>query len=1160
MTGPGERRPDSDSRQLYGNLWKILFAGGEIIVPRIAGNCIFVISGINNFNLPSLMKCKLYSVFFFIAVIALPASGQGINRLWGLTPAGGNPGLGTMFSTDGAGRNLVTHMNFPQGIPGEGPEATRLLAYNGSFYGMTSSGGLIGGGVLFSWDPVQMKYINHHYFQPDGGSYPLGSLVEKDGKLYGMTSEGGENSGGVIFSWDPAGSVYTKLFDFSDALGKIPLGSLTLAGGKFYGMTSGGGANDDGVIFEWDPVTGSYVKLFDFSDADGTHPEGDLFSQGGKLYGMTAEGGQHGHGVIFEWDNGTYSLLHHFDEAHGSYPTGSLTAYDNKLFGMTSKGGTGDGGVLFELDNGSFTVRYEFSEAGGHHPLGTPEVKGDKLYGLTSEGGANEWGVIFEWDPATSTYTPRHEFEESTGWNPRGSMLLAGGKFFGLTYAGGSIDSGVLFEWDPDGGSYTDRTNFSDGLVTGVLPMSNVTFLDGKLFATTALDLLAFGGSIFEWDPEKRQYTARYTFRPEDEMTGPYGELIEKDGKFYGLTLAGGAHDGGVIFEWDPVTEALTKRCDLPEGFGSRPGEGFLLLNGKFYGVSSSYGQDEENSESSDGIKGIFFEWDPDANGGSGQFTERYLFNSASPENGLLPAGIVVKDGKIYGITSAGGAHGNGTIFEWDPALNIFTNKLDLEIANGKEVMYLGAMTLKNGIFYGTALIADPVEGVEKGILFAWNPETNVFTTEFDFTNADGAWPATMLSVNNGKLYGMANTGCGCESESGFIYEWDPAKARFTKGADLDNNAQILPGLFLPFTRLVPVPVPVSEGQPGTCMPLTVTIDASNSDEWVPVTDADGNAVAEINANGNELGDVLVSVYVNDGPVRQDGGKRLYLDRNITITPNNPSLQPGTEVGIRLYIRAEEYDALANARNSDDQPSGIAGINDLGLFKNESDNCNSTLHETAAAIEAVAETWNKGYVLQTSISTFSTFFFASSEHSALPVRLVSFRAGIEDTNGVLSWQTAEETGFSHIEVERSLDGRAFAFIGRRAARGTENGGRYTFVDPGVTEKAANTVYYRLKLVDTDGSSGYSKILAADISRGTSPVYVYPNPAVETLHVRMKNNDEVRWQIVDLSGRKVKSGDESGAGLQIGVRDLPPGIYHLILTGQQNRETFRFVKR
>lgn len=1101
------------------------------------------------------MKLKLYHIFLLIAVMALPAAGQGINRLWGLTPTGGNTGFGTMFSTDGAGRNLVTHLNFPQGAPGEGPEATRLLAYNGRFYGMTSMGGLNGAGVLFSWDPVQMKYTGQHYFQPEGGRYPSGSLIEKDGKLYGMTSKGGENDGGVIFSWDPTGSAYTKLFDFSNTLGEIPLGSLILADGKFYGMTSGGGMNDAGVIFEWDPATGSYVKLHDFAETDGAYPEGDLLLQGGKLYGMTAEGGQHGHGVIFEWDNGTYNLLHHFDETNGSHPAGGLTAYDNKLFGLTLKGGSG-GGVLFEWDNGNFTVRHEFEAASGHHPFGTLEVKEDKLYGLASEGGANDGGVIFEWDPAGLTYTMRYEFEENTGWNPRGSLLLAGGKFYGLTHAGGSIYSGVLFEWDPDAGVYTDRTAFYDGLATAILPLSNVTFLDGKLFATTSFDLLAVGGSIFEWDPENQQYAVRYTFSPEDGVNAPYGEMIEKGGKFYGLTLAGGAHDGGIIFEWDPVTEVFSKRFDLPEGLGSSPGESFLLLNGKFYGVSSSYGGDGEE------IKGLFFEWDPDANGGSGLFTERYLFNSASPGNGLFPAGIAVKDGRIYGATAAGGAHDNGIIFEWDPATNTFSKKLDLEIASGREVLHLGAMTLKDGIFYGTALVADPVEGVEKGVIFAWNPETNAFTTELDFTDTDGALPVTMLSVNNGKLYGIANAaGCGCESDSGFIYEWDPAKTRFTKGADLDDEAGILPGLFMPFTRLVPVPVPVSEGQPGMCMPLTVTIDATNSDEWVPVTDADGNAVAEINANGNVLGGVQVSVYVNDGAVREDGGKRLYLDRNITITPENASLLPDTKVDIRLYIRTEEYDALADARNSDDQLSGISDIDDLGVFKNESDNCNGMLHETAVQVAAVAENWHRGYVLQTSISSFSTFFFASSEHSALPVRLVSFGAGIEGTNGVLTWQTAEETGFSHIEVERSLDGKAFAVIGRRTAQGAENSGRYTFVDPGVTAKAVNTLYYRLKLVDMDGSFGYSKIVAADISRPNSPVYVYPNPAVETLYVRMEPGDRVRWEIVDLSGRTMKSGDEAGAGLQVGVGNLPPGVYHLVLTRrQQNRETFRFVKR
>ncbi len=58
------------------------------------------------------------------------------------------------------------------------------------------------------------------------------------------------------------------------------------------------------------------------------------------------------------------------------------------------------------------------------------------------------------------------------------------------------------------------------------------------------------------------------------------------------------------------------------------------------------------------------------------------------------------------------------------------------------------------------------------------------------------------------------------------------------------------------------LPALVAPGTPGSCLSVDpATIDAQNANEWVPFTDDEGKAVAEINANGNILGNVRVSFY-----------------------------------------------------------------------------------------------------------------------------------------------------------------------------------------------------------------------------------------------------------------------------------------------------------
>ncbi len=53
-------------------------------------------------------------------------------------------------------------------------------------------GGTDGYGVIFSFDPSDLRYTKLKDFDNTNGGYPQGSLIQaSDGKLYGMASSGG---------------------------------------------------------------------------------------------------------------------------------------------------------------------------------------------------------------------------------------------------------------------------------------------------------------------------------------------------------------------------------------------------------------------------------------------------------------------------------------------------------------------------------------------------------------------------------------------------------------------------------------------------------------------------------------------------------------------------------------------------------------------------------------------------------------------------------------------------------------------------------------------------------------------------------------------------------------------------------------------------------
>ncbi|MDX9758199.1 MAG: T9SS type A sorting domain-containing protein [Bacteroidota bacterium] len=115
----------------------------------------------------------------------------------------------------------------------------------------------------------------------------------------------------------------------------------------------------------------------------------------------------------------------------------------------------------------------------------------------------------------------------------------------------------------------------------------------------------------------------------------------------------------------------------------------------------------------------------------------------------------------------------------------------------------------------------------------------------------------------------------------------------------------------------------------------------------------------------------------------------------------------------------------------------------------------------------------------------------------IPVELSAFNVTARpDGSMLLTWRTETETSNLGFEVERG-DGEHFERVGFVAGHGTTTDAHdYTWVDPEPTAaRADNLVYYRLKQIDTDGTSAYSaaqpgELLPATFGLGQS----YPNPA------------------------------------------------------------------
>ncbi len=148
-----------------------------------------------------------------------------------------------------------------------------------------------------------------------------------------------------------------------------------------------------------------------------------------------------------------------------------------------------------------------------------------------------------------------------------------------------------------------------------------------------------------------------------------------------------------------------------------------------------------------------------------------------SPNSSYWPKSVLKHpNGKIYGVTSQGGAYSGGALFEYDTATNIYKELMNSKDSTGFPV--IGPLFLaSNNKIYGTSTTAlYPYDGM----LFEYNVITNTYTGLHNFHSAwSGLKPTkTFMTEVGGKLYGISDEG-GTWSEGG-IFELDLATGIYT--------------------------------------------------------------------------------------------------------------------------------------------------------------------------------------------------------------------------------------------------------------------------------------------------------------------------------------------------------------------------------------------
>ncbi|UXX79704.1 T9SS type A sorting domain-containing protein [Reichenbachiella carrageenanivorans] len=266
------------------------------------------------------------------------------------------------------------------------------------------------------------------------------------------------------------------------------------------------------------------------------------------------------------------------------------------------------------------------------------------------------------------------------------------------------------------------------------------------------------------------------------------------------------------------------------------------------------------------------------------------------------------------------------------------------------------------------------------------------------------------------------------------------------------------------------------------------------------------------------------------------------------------NLAAGEDVGDIKIIRHTGPDAVVTTPNTN---SSIAAVWDITVtsqpattgrdvtftwasaFDNSKDtDALSVFRDGGSGYEEVAGPFsasgsNPRVLSVSSIKSFSSYTMAE-DAAPLPVTLLSFDVYENKNDTKLKWVTASEINSSHFEIEQSKNGKDFQKIGYVASHQNTNQQKtYTWVDQANFEKT----YYRLKMVDLDGSYEYSKTVST-LGVLANQLTLFPNPVSDLLTVST-SNEVKQIEILDSMGRSIL---ENYNQKTIDVGTLLPGLY------------------
>lgn len=180
--------------------------------------------------------------------------------------------------------------------------------------------------------------------------------------------------------------------------------------------------------------------------------------------------------------------------------------------------------------------------------------------------------------------------------------------------------------------------------------------------------------------------------------------------------------------------------------------------------------------------------------------------------------------------------------------------------------------------------------------------------------------------------------------------------------------------------------------------------------------------------------------------------------------------------------------------------------------------------------------------------------------ASLPLKWLFVQGEWKNEQALLQWATSYEEQTSHYEIEQSADGAIFKRIGTVKAAGNSTVRKdYQFTD---INPVKGWNYYRIRQIDLDGKSSYSKVITLLNRKELSQPLLYPNPAHNQVYIELPSSkDFEKIQVFNSNGQLQYAGkiNNGQTYMLLDISQYASGSYLVQLKGAKETHTLRFVK-